>query len=250
MRFDDVEIQSVSELMDRLEQQALPENSPTWFRGHRDVGWKLTCSLARSGGPEKELPFLRRFKQNAFPLMRSRPENEWEWLLVMQHHGLPTRLLDWTESPLVGLFFALEGEGEPDGDDVDGCLWGLSPFDLNRAAMPHEPDADVPCLGEDADLDDYLPRRIQAQRQQFKPLAVIAPRNSARIQMQQGVFTVFHRDLHPLDADDGGNFLWRIVIPKGAKSDLRNELALLKINRFTLFPELETAAAYAKDLVG
>ena len=250
MKFEDQPIGSISELMGCLETQGLPDNSPTWFRGQRDLGWELTCSLERNGGLDKELALLRRFKQNALPLMRSRPENEWEWLFVMQHHGLPTRLLDWTESPLVALFFALEGEGDGEDDEVDGCLWGLSPFDLNKVAMPHEARGDVPCLGEDEHLDEYLPKRIQTQVQPFKPLAVIAPRNSARIQMQQGVFTVFHRDLNALDADGENEFLWRLVIPKGAKAALRKELTLLKINRFTLFPELETAADYAKELVG
>lgn len=250
MRFEDESVQSISELMGCLDAQGLPNNSPTWFRGQRDLEWELTCSLARNGGLEKELPFLRRFKQNALPLMRSRPENEWEWLFVMQHHGLPTRLLDWTESPLIALFFALDTELASGNDDADGCLWGLSPFDLNSVAIPDESSGDVPCLGEDDHLDQYLPKQVELQRQSLKPLAVIAPRNSARIQMQQGVFTVFHRDLSPLDVDDGNDFLWRIVIPKEAKSNLKKELTLLKINRFTLFPELETAADYAKELVG
>lgn len=248
MKFADVEVRSISELMERLDEQGLPGNSPTWFRGHRDPKWELTCSLARNGGLEKELPFLRRFKQNALPLMRSRPQNEWEWLLVMQHHGLPTRLLDWTESPLVALFFALGSNGASDGE-VDGCLWGLSPFDLNRVAIPDEPSGEVLCLGEDDYLNTYLPRSIQKQRQPLKPLAVIAPRNSPRIQMQQGVFTVFHRELGALDTKENNNFLWRMVIPGDAKADLRKELTLLKMNRFTLFPELETAAIYAKELV-
>ena len=180
--------------------------------------------------------------------MRSRPENEWEWLFVMQHHGLPTRLLDWTESPLVALYFALGDDGAVAGN-VDGCLWGLSPFELNRVAIPDEPSGDVACLGEDDHLNFYLPKQIQRQRQPLKPMAAIAPRNSARIQMQQGVFTVFHRDLGALDRDDDNDFLWRMVIPKEAKANLRRELELLKINRFTLFPELETAATYAKELV-
>ena len=247
MKFPDENVQSISELMECLDKQGLPDNSPTWFRGQGDLQWELTCSLARNGGLEKELPFLRRFKQNALPLMRSRPENEWEWLFVMQHHGLPTRLLDWTESPLVALFFAL---GNDNTYSEDGCLWGLSPFDLNRVAIPDEPSDDVPCLGEDKHLDTYLPREIHRQLQPLKPLAVIAPRNNARIRMQQGVFTVFHRNLSSLNAIPDNNFLWRLIIPKEAKLTLRKELTLLKINRFTLFPELEAAAAYAKELVG
>ena len=247
MRFEDGKISTVSDLMDLLDKQTLPENSPSWFRGQEDLCWELTCSLERNGGNIKELPLLRRFKQNALPQLRIRPDNEWEWLLVMQHHGLPTRLLDWTESPLVALYFALGGS-QIDSNN-DGCLWCLSPFDLNRAAIPDESSGEVACLGEDEHLDSYLPKQIQQQRQSLKPLAVIAPRNNARIQMQQGVFTVFHIDLTSLDADSENEFLWRLIIPGKAKQGLKKELTLLKINEFTLFPELATAASYAKELI-
>ena len=183
--------------------------------------------------------------------MRYRPEGEWEWLFIMQHHGLPTRLLDWTESPLVALFFAL-GCHENSDDNADGCLWVLSPLALNQESIPDEPDADVLCLGMDDYLDQYLPESIRKQPESFNlnPLAAIAPRNNARIQIQHGVFTVFHRDLSALDTGNNSNFLWRMVIPRDAKAHLNEELELLRINKFTLFPELEHAAAYAEDLVG
>ena len=92
MRCSDQEIHSIGDLIEFLARD-MPDDQPTWFRGLGDVNWHLEPSLARHGGVASELPLIKRFKQNALPHMETRPDNEWEWLFVMQHHGLPTRLL-------------------------------------------------------------------------------------------------------------------------------------------------------------
>src|SRR4051794_14108420 len=78
-----------------------------WFRGHADSTWKLLPSLARLPNKiEAELALIKRFKQNAYSIGDVPPESEdWRWLFLMQHHGAPTRLLDWSENPLVALYF-------------------------------------------------------------------------------------------------------------------------------------------------
>ena len=72
-----------------------------WFRGHSKASFNLLPSLARDPKAlERESLLSKRFKQNAYPFRQTPPQSEWEWLFLMQHFGIPTRLLDWTESPL------------------------------------------------------------------------------------------------------------------------------------------------------
>ena len=75
------------------------------------------------------------FKRRGVAVLPSRPSDDWEFLAVARHHGLPTRLLDWTENPLAALFFALE---EPSsGDSAVWCYVhvGLGKPSLDTSAM-------------------------------------------------------------------------------------------------------------------
>src|ERR1017187_7723098 len=62
-----------------------------------------------------ETNLLKRFKDQAVAYIKFAPENDWEWMAIAQHHGLPTRLLDWTTNPLVAAFFAVESASNTDG---------------------------------------------------------------------------------------------------------------------------------------
>src|SRR5262245_49355448 len=106
----DQPINNVAELLAQLAQlSAAVPNEIVWFRGHGNVAHTLLPSIARhANGLAREEMLLKRFKQNAFPFTHRPPQEEWDWLFLMQHFGVPTRLLDWTESPLVGLYFAVE----------------------------------------------------------------------------------------------------------------------------------------------
>ena len=244
MRHNDQNIKSIGELVGLLAKD-VPKGQPTWFRGLGNNCWHLESSLARYGGIDKEMTLIKRFKQNALPHMESRPGNEWEWLFVMQHYGLPTRLLDWTESALIGLYFSVN-DPSPDVEDKAGALWAILPMGLNKHSKLDE--GAIPGFGDDDHLDQYLPSNVEKQTFKFGPVAAIALRNTPRMQMQQGVFTVNHKQLAALDGEGGGEYIWRYIISASSKADIRKELDILNVTRLTLFPELANVAEHAKGL--
>ena len=86
------------------------------YRGAKDPDYQLIPKAGRVSGPINlellkwnERRLFREFKRKALPYVRNRPADDAEWLVLAQHHGMPTRLLDWTESVLVAAYFATEG---------------------------------------------------------------------------------------------------------------------------------------------
>jgi hypothetical protein len=112
-----------------------------------------------------------------------------------------------------------------------------------RPDYPHE----IPSF-EDELLKNYLPETIAKEhRSRLFPMAAIAPRNSSRIQAQQGVFTISHRENTPIE-DVGApgaarDHIWRYIIPASTKVSLLQELRLLGFSKFQLFPELDSLAS-------
>ncbi len=246
MRYPDKRIHSVAEFLEELKPRSRLRQ-PIWYRGQSQAKWGLQPTIARAGGIKIEAPLVTRFKQNALALIADRPGSEWEWLFVMRHHGVPTRLMDWSENPLVGLYFAVN-----DNPKAVGALWNLLPIELNKAASinpphPHE----IPGFGDYKVLDNYLPSRLASeQTSSLNPAAAIAPRNTRRMQAQQGVFTITHREQMAIEKVGDENHVWRMLIPASAKKRIRTELAAFNINRLALFPELDHVAEYATELLG
>lgn len=248
MKYDDKEVQSLSDLIGFLKAD-LPPGRPTWFRGQRNATWNLEPGVKRHGGAEAERALFKRFKQNAFSQVISRPATEWEWLFVMQHHGLPTRLLDWTESALIGLYFAIDGD-LPDEPDAPAALWAIDPIGLNEASKwSSDHGNDIPGFDDDEDLEQYLPSKVGRSKMGLEPIAAIAARNNARIQVQQGVFTIHHNNLEPLNEGNRLPHIWRYVVPANVIPDLRKDLEMLNLTRLSLFPELAQVASHAREQI-
>jgi len=99
-----------------------------WWRGHADASWRLVPGVHRADhGPFYEANIATKFAQRAPTRHPNTPPEGAlaSWLFLMQHYGLPTRLLDWTESPLLATYFAVSEEGHA---TEDGALWALDPF--------------------------------------------------------------------------------------------------------------------------
>lgn len=249
MRFRDREIEGIGGLLEVLDDQA-KDGSLVWFRGQSDLAWKLVPGLGRHGRDmvEAENLLIKRFKQNAIPHLSSKPNTEWEWLFLMQHHRLKTRLLDWTESPLVGLFFAVT---DTSSKGKDAALWCIDPVALNHHSnIPVDHSLEIPAFDHDDVLNNYLPTTLGKEKiSRLKPIAAIAPRNSPRIAAQLGTFTISHRDFIPIEDVDDKKHVWRIIIPSHAKPKILKELEHLRHTRLTVFPELDNVAHEAQRML-
>jgi hypothetical protein len=120
---EEIKISTISDLL-----CCIDSNGPfSMFRGHANSSWKLIPSISRActskrlllGWQKFEDDLLNSFKKYSVPYLPAEPNNDVDWLVIGQHHGLPTRLLDWTTNPLKALFFSL------DDKDNDGCLYAF-----------------------------------------------------------------------------------------------------------------------------
>jgi hypothetical protein len=160
------------------------------------------------------------------------------WMYIMQHHGLPTRLLDWTESVLVALYFCVEDRSL---DDVDGAIWWLEPSTLNEAEF-HQDVLFGPGTAEAKAILAAAVHPIPDDPVQCKIAALLANRSDRRHMMQHAQCTV-HGRADSLETC-GCRLMDKIDIPAGKKSAIRHSLEMLQINRQALFPDLDNLAKY------
>ncbi|MGJ8680834.1 FRG domain-containing protein [Paraglaciecola sp.] len=234
------EINSIQDLLVELAADNDGYNGSIWYRGQANKEWTLTPGYLRLITPPSESTLIKKFKQSAAMLIDTAPNQSFDWLFLMQHYGVPTRLLDWSESPLVALYFAVENHREH--DDVDAALWALRPSELNKNAGINNTDEEffIPSF-EDVELVNYSVETLsQNTRTQQRPLATIATRNNARIQAQHGVFTIHHHDRTPIEGVGDSDHVIKYVIPDGSKAGLLEQLSLLGFTKFQLFPELSS----------
>jgi hypothetical protein len=236
---------SVSDLLGLLMGSRGP-NEVRWFRGQIDFDWKLEPALARrSKFIENEIELLKLFRKDALSRVSQRPQSDWEWLVLAQHHGLPTRLLDWSENPLVGLYFSVEKDTPEDAViPTDGAIFELDPIELNKAVYP---DAQgIMMLDVDEELAAYLPKTPKPVHQ--RPVAVTAGRSFDRITAQAGTFTVTHRSHVPLESDSAPGVIRKFRVPATSKAAIRAELSDMNINPATVYPDLSNLAAHLKEM--
>lgn len=231
-------VSSIEDLLGHLDTDNNGYHGSIWYRGQANRNWTLTPGYLRLTAPPSESTLIKKFKQSAAMLVSNIPNQSFDWLFLMQHYGVPTRLLDWSESPLVALYFAVEGYNNY--PKADAALWSLKPSELNKNAGINNANEEffIPSF-EDVELENYSVENLSSNtRTQLRPLATIATRNNSRIQAQHGVFTIHHHDRTPIENIGDSTHVIKYVIPDGARRTIVNQLSLLGFTKFQLFPEL------------
>lgn len=200
-----------------------------YFRGHGDVSWPLKPSLGRKiYPPDTESVLYHDFLIHAGTLL---PANNtpWDILFTMRHHGVPTRLLDWTETFSVALYFAVKNFSGR------AAIWILDAAELNDRSCDR---ANI--LHPEIDLSHNYYDYFISKSESFigQAVAVRPTKTYLRVSAQRGVFTV-HNDLdNSLDALFPESTS-KIILHRSALPEAKKFLDLSGINEYTLFPDLD-----------
>jgi hypothetical protein len=187
------------------------------------------------------------FLNRALPYISSiHALQRWDWYFFMQHYSVPTRSLDWTESALVALYFALYSR-DP-GRNSDPAVWVLEPHRLNAISTKRS-EILAPC---DRDFPDYLPVECHGHITGRLPIAIYPRRTDRRMTAQHSTFTLhgniptalehMHELRQLLD-----KYLVRVLIDisDGGIDRFKRDLTTLGIRNSSVFPDLE---GIAKDI--
>lgn len=227
-----------------LAESAGPE--PLWFRGVGAKRYKLSPSLYRhpnittiEGLLELEKRLIERFRQRSVPFLMDRNMTDnWEFLFLMQHYDVPTRLLDWSESAMVALWFALNSKAS---EREFASIWVLNPAKLNRQVFQFQSYQGGVLSISDDQLQGYKPGSNNNPMNTM-PTAIYGTHNSPRIVAQRGAFTIAGKDLTPLedinDVKETPGILNRIVIQDNKISELKKQLTQTGFTESMVFPDL------------
>jgi type I restriction-modification system DNA methylase subunit len=205
--------------------QASGKGKTIVFRGMADAKWQLIPSVGRLSLysmwiEENEKKIFEQFKQQALPYLDFTPRNDWEWLALAQHHGLPTRLLDWTINPLIALYFAVEDESIKSDAIVYVYIDDATPIDIN-----HKDFVDPLNIPTDKVSPCYIPAHL-----------------TSRIIAQSGLFTIHQQVSMPFASDS----IHKIIIPKAQRSNLKHQLYRYGIHKGTVYPGLDGLSSHIK----
>lgn len=225
-------INTVQEFIDlieevKIENERKGNKAELLFRGQA-VDKPLLPKLARlklNGNiTNVEDLILAEFKRGILPLTEFKPENNWDLLALAQHHGLPTRLLDWTYNALVALWFAVERPANRNEKNEleNGVVWILG--------------ANVEDFRTNTDRIDPLDNKITKI---FRSSVV-----SRRISAQAGVFTIhkINKNKKMIRFETHAGFktkLIKAVIPHSSFANIRRQLNVLGVNYSTIYPDID-----------
>lgn len=248
-RAQEVVVGSWAELQDQMFegswQPSIGRYRSTYaFRGMADASWPLETSLKRMGGDFARLErhLVRNFRKYAY-MEGGEHSSLWNLLAQAQHHGLPTRLLDWTYSPYVALHFVTD---DVERSGLDGAIWCVDYTKTNELL----PEGLLTALRqEEADIfSTEMLETVAGTLPDFdglsnEPFLVLfePPSLASRIINQFALFSVLSSTGVALDEwlESRPEVFRRIVIPHGLKWEIRDKLDQANVNERVLFPGLD-----------
>jgi hypothetical protein len=226
-----------------LKLVVLPPYSNWAFRGERDERWPLYSSLSRylqnfgvdrRAWADQEKRILRVFKRKAHQFLAQPPDpgDDFQWLALMQHHGAPTRLIDFTWSPYVAAFFALERTLN------DGVVWAVNPTAVNSSR------ADRRKLMDPRIKDNFSRHYLKGDQ---RVIWMGEPHTmNRRLIAQSGTFAVpgmLDVPIEEILSDrDQENILAKFILTNAVREVGMRELYRMNITYATLFPDLDGLA--------
>lgn len=242
------------------------------FRGQENSAWELQTSIERwinknqnkdiLDSDSADLHMLDLFKKGAHYYLSScthLPKTTLEWLALMQHHGAPTRLLDFTNSPYVASFFAID---EAFSSNNDCAVWAIHTLRCKKQAVEilnkqHDDKSQYPkSLTELYDAPilenfEYIFLRNPKLPEIIYP--VYPEKENERLTIQQGLF------LCPSDPNNfmeslyfSGNYtdhIKKIIIPNACRREVLKDLKFMNITHATLFPGLDGFARSLRNKI-
>lgn len=231
-----IEINSFTEFIEYVTQN---NNCGHWvYRGVTDQLRPLIPSVGRIAKfqdefydlKQNEKELLDKFKLRSYGQLKHHPQNDWEWLTLAQHHGLPTRLLDWTSSPLVAAYFATKPKFTENGELKDCCENGGAIYATHFC--------------------EYIDTEENPNPFEFTEHGFFYPPHiSERVSGQSGLFSIQPNPLEDFqlsyETEFGGDEFIKLTFNKETAYEIRNSLYFLGIRQGNLFPDLD---GFANDL--
>ena len=247
-----------AELLDAVEEFQ-SKSDFSWYRGCRSKDYVLKPTLYRHSqrtgiadimGLEEEI--TTRFVQRSLPFLQRSLSDEWDKLFLMQHYGVPTRLLDWSENPFVSIYFALTSALEP--KSTDACLWMCDPVAWNQAALDNISFKGGVLDQSSPSLRNYSPR-TPASEMPMLPIMIYGSYNSPRIVAQRGGFALFGQGTDPMKKvyktekfPEG--ILTKVIISHTKIDEIRLSLFRKGFTESVVFPDLDGLSRELRRVFG
>jgi hypothetical protein len=224
------------------------DDEECFFRGQSDSTFELLPTLQRTARLHdwsdeemlaKEDAFFWEFQARAHDL-HGLSFDDWDYLFAMRHHGVPTRLLDWTEAFAVALYFAVKS----DPAATQPCIWVLNPYALNEESEWGRDLVAPRYLGWDEKQGTFYTYGDLIVDQYIDwewPVAIYPMQRLARMRAQRGWFTIHGTDMRPIE-QIAPECVLQIAFDGQSVQDTRNLLDLLGFDRFSIFTDLDSLA--------